>query len=147
MPATGTKPAETVPDDYLALIRLRPLRPIRDDADYGAAVEVLYALDTRTEQHGTSQGERDYADTLATLLTAYDEKQGHFDLTPTRAASLGERLEEMMNDYDVGLDRLAEVAGIGRGEMDEVMAGRAVLSVEPAKRLAAEYGCDEDFLL
>ena len=150
MPAIKDKPAEALAeelsDDYLALVRRRPLRPIRDDEDFDAAVEFLYRADYRgLPDHVPNQGVDDYLETLTMLILDYDEKHGEWPLP--REVSLGERLEEMMNDYKVDLPRLAEVAGIGREEMDEVMAGRATLSAESAKRLAAEYGCDEDFLL
>jgi HTH-type transcriptional regulator/antitoxin HigA len=59
---------------YLALIELFPLRPLRSERDYDAAVTVLDTLAVRPEG-SLDSGEQDYLDTLTMLVEAYDRAQ------------------------------------------------------------------------
>src|SRR5438034_10814284 len=61
---------------YLALIDVFPLRPLRSERDYNAAVAVLDKLAVRPEG-SLGQGEQDYLDTLTLLVEAYDRE--HYD--------------------------------------------------------------------
>src|SRR5437762_14227241 len=62
---------------YLALIGMFPLRPLRGERDYDAAVTVLDTLAVRPEG-SLEPGEQDYLDTLTMLVEAYD--RDHHDL-------------------------------------------------------------------
>jgi antitoxin component HigA of HigAB toxin-antitoxin module len=64
---------------YLALIAAFPLRPLRSERDYDAAVAVLDALAVRPEG-SLDSGEQDYLDTLTMLVEAYDRE--HHDIDP-----------------------------------------------------------------
>src|ERR1700720_3899412 len=58
---------------YLALIDVFPLRPLRSERDYDAAVSVLDTLAVRPEG-SLDPGEQDYFDTLTMLVEAYDRE-------------------------------------------------------------------------
>jgi HTH-type transcriptional regulator/antitoxin HigA len=58
---------------YLALIDCFPLRPLRSERDYDAAVAVLDTLAVRPEGSLVA-GEQDYFDTLTMLVEAYDRE-------------------------------------------------------------------------
>jgi len=64
---------------YLALIDIFPLRPLRSERDYDAAVAVLDTLAVRAEG-SLDPGEQDYLDTLTMLVEAYDRE--HYDDAP-----------------------------------------------------------------
>jgi HTH-type transcriptional regulator/antitoxin HigA len=57
---------------YLALIQNFPLRPLRSEREYDAALSVLDSLAVRPEG-SLEPGEQDYFDTLTMLVEAYDE--------------------------------------------------------------------------
>src|SRR5713101_2123788 len=62
---------------YLALIEAFPLRPLRSERDYDAAVTVLDTLAVRSEG-SLGPGEQDYLDTLTMLVEAYDQE--HYEI-------------------------------------------------------------------
>jgi len=65
-PANG-RPAPV----YLTLIHRFPLRPLRNERDYDAAVAVLDTLAVKPEG-SLDSGAQDYFDTLTLLVEAYD---------------------------------------------------------------------------
>lgn len=64
---------------YLELIEAFPLRPLRNEREYDAAVAVLDTLAVRPEG-SLDQGEQDYFDILTMLVEAYDRKHYELDL-------------------------------------------------------------------
>src|SRR6266576_6790326 len=56
-------------DQYLAIVRQFPLRPLRTDADLDAAVTVIDALLDRPR---LTAPEQDYLDVLSDLVEAYE---------------------------------------------------------------------------
>ncbi len=62
---------------YLALIGNFPLRPLRSERDYNAALAILDTLAVRPEG-SLDPGEQDYLDTLTMLVEAYDREQHDF---------------------------------------------------------------------
>src|SRR5260370_37431800 len=57
---------------YLALIQNFPLRPLRSEREYDAALSVVDSLAVRPEG-SLEPGEQDYFDTLTMLVEAYAE--------------------------------------------------------------------------
>lgn len=73
------RPTNSRPDAaYLALIERFPLRPLRSERDYDAAVAVLDSLAVRPEG-SLESGEQDYFDTLTMLVEAYDQEHHDMD--------------------------------------------------------------------
>ena len=70
---SGTRVAE-VDRDYLELIRRFPLRPIRNEEGYDAAVEILDGLATSAEDESTP-GERYYLDALTRARASLDARR------------------------------------------------------------------------
>ncbi len=63
-----------VADDYLDLVRGFPLRPIRTEAQYDVAIEILKDLVVRADTPGLTAGERDYYDALRQFIASYEDK-------------------------------------------------------------------------
>src|SRR5437879_2542869 len=61
---------------YLAMIHSFPLRPLRSEREYDAALSVLNSLAVRPEG-SLDPGEQDYFDTLTMLVEAYDQEHYH----------------------------------------------------------------------
>jgi HTH-type transcriptional regulator/antitoxin HigA len=64
-------PARGQKDEYLALVKKFPPRPIHDSATYDKTVEVMNRLAVRDEST-LSLAEADYLEALATFVEAYD---------------------------------------------------------------------------
>jgi len=60
-----------VTPSYQALIDIFPLRPLRSETEYDAALEVVDSLAVRSEG-SLDSGEQDYLDILTMLVEAYD---------------------------------------------------------------------------
>jgi len=110
----GRRTARELGDDYLELVRRFPLRPVRSERDYNAALAVLDELAVRPEG-SLSRGERDYLDTLTLLVEAYDEQQ-----LSTEAGALA--------PLDA-LKYLMEQSGTTQKQLGELLGNRALASL------------------
>ncbi|MCK4294060.1 MAG: hypothetical protein KAY65_12750, partial [Planctomycetes bacterium] len=67
---------KTIPSNWKDLVKkLYLLRPIRTKGDYNRAVEIAGALTAKTN---LNKDQRDYLESLATLIEAYENK--HFPI-------------------------------------------------------------------
>src|SRR6476660_3792352 len=64
----------TEPDSYFKLVRNFPLRPIRDEAEYDAAVAVMEKLAISGEG-SLDPEESDHLDALSTFISRYDDEK------------------------------------------------------------------------
>jgi HTH-type transcriptional regulator/antitoxin HigA len=99
---------------YLALLEIFPLRPLRSDRDYDAALQVLDTLAVRPEG-SLDLGEQDYLDTLTMLVEAYDRE--HYDVT----APPGDPLTT--------LKYLMEESGMTQAGLGRLLGNRALASL------------------
>ncbi len=60
-------------DVYLKLIRIFPLRPVRDALEYDRATDIMMRLAMKGEENLAS-GERDYLDAITVFVTRYDDE-------------------------------------------------------------------------
>ena len=74
-------------DDYFALVRRFPLRPIRSREEYDQAAQLLIELRTRENREGLGAGESDYTDMLGRMVREYDEEHSSL-LKELRAKAL-----------------------------------------------------------
>lgn len=141
----STGPSQTAHPSYLRLVAIWPPHLIRDDADYDAAVDIIYPLSAKAELgNPLDAGEMMYVDVVAELLGAYDKEHNSFPLTDL---PLSDRLNCIMEQHDLNQSEIAEIAGISRGNMSDVMAGRRELSKESIKRLAKHFNESTDFFM
>jgi HTH-type transcriptional regulator/antitoxin HigA len=99
---------------YLALIDLFPLRPLRSERDYDAAIAVLDTLAVRPEG-SLERGEQDYFDTLTMLVEAYDQE--HQDL------------EAEDRDPLAMLKYLMQESGMTQADLGRLLGNRALASL------------------
>lgn len=113
------------------------LKPIRDNADYEAAlveVERLWGA-----KSGTSKGDR--LDVLATLIDVYEAK--HFPLDPPDPI---EAIKFRMEQQGLTRKDLEPIFGT-RNRTSEVLNGRRGLSIEMIRQLHAKLGISADVLI
>lgn len=99
---------------YLALIDLFPLRPLRSERDYDAAVAVLDTLAVRPEG-SLDPGEQDYLDTLTMLVEAYDREHHDLDTEPRDPLAM--------------LKYLMQESGMSQAELGRLLGNRALASL------------------
>lgn len=107
-------PPLTVAPAYLELIRRFPLRPLRSDADYDAAVAVMNSLIDGER----SPDEEDYLQVLGSLVREYDEE--HHALP---AASQGDILRLFLDDRGISQAELARGTGIPESSISAMLKG------------------------
>ena len=125
-----------VADDYLDLVRAFPLRPIRSEADYDQAIEILKDLAGRTDDPGFTAGERDYTDTLSQLVGCYEKV--HYPRTGKRPTPI-ELLKFLMGQNDMNSSDLGELLGSGRGQASMILNGKRELSKANIRVLADRF--------
>jgi HTH-type transcriptional regulator/antitoxin HigA len=127
-----------VPDSYLRLISEGfPLRPIRNEKEYDAAVSVMDKLALRNE--GTlDPGEQDYLDAITMFVSVYDDEHHHIDsskLTPVELLR-GLMAERRMTKTDLG-----RVIG-SQSIVSMILGGRRDIDSKQAKVLGTFFALD-----
>ena len=108
-PANG-RPAPA----YLALIDIFPLRPLRNERNYDAAVSVLDTLAVEPEG-SLSPGAQDYFDTLTLLVEAYD--------------SVHHEIETKNHDPLTMLKVVMQESGMTQADLGRLLGNRALASL------------------
>ena len=117
-------------DHYTALCSQVPLRPIRNEPDYGHAVAVMNAL----LDAGVADEDHPLADLVATLgelISDYEEKWR------VPHASPAEVLRFLMSQHALGQSDLPEVGS--QGVVSEILSGKRALNVRQIKELAQRF--------
>jgi HTH-type transcriptional regulator / antitoxin HigA len=105
MTTTRTRPK--VGRRYMELFEQFPIRPIRHEEEYDAAMRVLDGLAAGDE--GTlSQDEQDYLGALAMLIGEYDDQHHRIDTSKLTPAEL---LRFLMEQRGIGFDDLVNLLG------------------------------------
>jgi HTH-type transcriptional regulator / antitoxin HigA len=122
-------------DDYLALIQVFPLRPIRTEAQHAKAMKIAGHLATFAE--GTlSAGEQDYLDALTVLLEDHDRRQ-----EPWGEISGRELLRHLVEEAGMKVADLGKVVG-SPSLASLILSGKRDISRDVMKRLGAHFHVD-----
>jgi HTH-type transcriptional regulator / antitoxin HigA len=124
-----------VPDSYLELIHRFPLRIIRDEREYGAAVKLMEELALRGE-NDLNAGERDYLDTLDELISLYDRR--HYSLGQDRKTPL-QRLHYLLDQTETTPGMLRQILGCSQSLVSMIVNGERELSKENITKLAGHF--------
>jgi HTH-type transcriptional regulator / antitoxin HigA len=124
--------ADDLARHFLAITKHVPLRPVRTEADYDAAVASLNALldaGAANEAHPLA----DLAATLGELIGDYDE--AHY---PAKNVAPGEMLRFLMAQHGLKQSDLAEQLG-SQGVVSEVLNGKRELNLRQMRALANRF--------
>lgn len=123
----------SLPKTFASLNSLHPLRPIRDEVDYDNAVAVidpLAVLDHRTPD------QEDYLETLATLVSQYDDAYYAADLS---GLSTLDSLKYLMELHQINGSQLGELLGNNRSLGGKILRGERQLSKAHIRILADRF--------
>lgn len=134
--------ARPMGDKYLTLVRKFPLRPIRDDAEYDAAIVVLNRLVVRPEE-SLSAGERDYVDTLTLLIQAYDDVHHQIETSNLNGVEMLKYLMDQTGMRRIDLGRLLGNAALATF----ILNGQRELSKTHIRTLAKHFKVDASLFL
>jgi HTH-type transcriptional regulator/antitoxin HigA len=131
--------APVVSDEYMELIKRFPLRPLRGEKDYDAAVAILDTLVLRE----LGDGERDYLEALTRFVEDYDQKNR---CPPGDKLPVLARLKHLMSENNMTPADLGRVLG-SASAASMILHGRRAISKAQIKRLSARFRLDATFFL
>ena len=139
---SAAPPAAPPAESYLRLIRRRPLRPIRDDADLQAAAALSEELAFRDQADGPplDDDEEAYLHVLNSLIFAYDDENNDWP-----EILLPDRVRFTLDESGVTREHLAEIAGVSTATVAAVLGGEASFNPDAAARLAAHFVLSPDY--
>ena len=132
--ATKVRPNGRPAAAYLALIEQFPLRPLRSERDYDAAVAVLDALAVKPEW-ALEPGEQDYFDTLTMLVEAFDHEHHGIDAEACDPLTM---LKYVMEESGTTQAELGRLLG-NRSLASLILNGHRRLSKQHICKLAAHF--------
>jgi len=127
---------EPAADDYLKLVRRFPLRPIRNEADYDRAIDILRDLIGRADHPGLTTGESDYADVLGRLTGEYDQR--YSSILKQKSSPL-EILRYLVEENGMNTTSLGKLLGSGAGQASLILNGKRELSKANIRTLADHF--------
>lgn len=126
---------------YMALVERFPLRPMRDEAQYEAGVEVLKDLALRYEE--LAPDEVDYFDALSQFVGDYEQQ--HFRRESARLEPI-EALRFLMAENGMSVADLGRVLG-SASVASMILAGDRELSKAHIRKLAERFSVDASLFL
>jgi HTH-type transcriptional regulator / antitoxin HigA len=118
-------------DRYLELIRVFPLRPIRNEDEQVAAIKVIDAL---IDAPSLTPPEQDYLDVISDLLEAYEDVH-----EPEPEVSDAEMLAYLMDIQGRTQTDVARGAKIAASTVSEVLSGKRKLNRGQIGKLARYF--------
>lgn len=120
-------------DAYLDLVRKLPLRPIRGEAEYRHASQVMMTLAIKGE-HNLDPGERDYLDALSVFVGRYEDAR-----YPVAGKSTPlDCLKYLMEENGMKAIDLGRLVG-GRAQASLILNGKRELSKANIRALAERF--------
>jgi HTH-type transcriptional regulator/antitoxin HigA len=133
-PAGRNKTVRPAAPTYLALVDAFPLRPLRSERDYDAAVKVLDRLAVRPEG-SLDRGEQDYLDTLTILVEEYDREHHRVGAEHYDPLTM---LKYLMEESAMSQAELGRLLG-NRALASLILHGHRELSKSHIRELAAHF--------
>jgi HTH-type transcriptional regulator/antitoxin HigA len=124
-------------DDYVALLKAFPPRPIRNDEQHRRAVEVVNGLLDRPE---VTSDEEDYLDVLGLLIADYEDSiYVHPEFTPV------DRLRHLMEEHSLTQAELARRAGVAVTSLSDILNDKRRISPKVRAKFAQCFGVSASF--
>jgi HTH-type transcriptional regulator/antitoxin HigA len=135
----GLRPFGKMPGTFDGLCRLLPPRPIRDEADYDNAIEMLDSL----VGHKLNQDQLDYVEVMTTLVGAYEDVHHAID---TSGISGLDSLKYLLEQNEMNASDLGNLLG-NRSLGSKILRGERELSKTHLRILADRFKVDAGLFL
>lgn len=139
---TKTRRATRIRDDYLALVKGFPLRPIRGEPEHEEALAVLRRLAVRPDED-LSDGELDYLEALTRFVEDYEESRHRIDRSRLTPLEVLRHLMKESGMAPAGLARLLK----SQPAASLILAGKRQLSKAHIRKLADHFHVDAGLFL
>jgi HTH-type transcriptional regulator/antitoxin HigA len=136
--STTIRQTQNPTSSYLKLVRRFPLRPLASEAEYDAAVAVLFPLSEKAETVELDSGEKDYLDALSHFIQRWDEEQGHLNIAHLTPLDM---VEFLMDQHDMNTSDLGRVIG-SQSAASLIRNGKRELSKAHIRALATHFHVD-----
>lgn len=135
---TSGPPAKT----YGELIRVLPPRPLHDEQDYEAAVEMmgrLIGFDLNADQE-------DYLEAIGRFVDDYEADHAETQANTSRVRGL-DLLRHLLDEHGMTGADLARLLKLSRSMGPKLLSGERSLTVEHMKTLGRRFGIDPAALM
>jgi HTH-type transcriptional regulator/antitoxin HigA len=133
-------PATSIPSSYEELARLYIPRPIRDERDYDAALEVIDWL----AGYKLNQEQDDFLDAVSTFVEAYEART---EPSPEPKLSGLQALRYLLEENDLGVKDLARLLHMDPSVASRTLNGQRKLTPQDLRILAAHFCVPADLLV
>jgi HTH-type transcriptional regulator / antitoxin HigA len=124
-------------DEYLALLKAFPPRPIRDGEQHRKAIEVVNGL---LDRPALTPDAEDYLDVLGLLIADYEESiYDHPEFTPA------DRLRHLMEEHALTQAELARRAGVAVTSLSDILNDKRRISPKFRAKFAECFGVSASF--
>jgi HTH-type transcriptional regulator / antitoxin HigA len=133
---TATKHGYRLGRSYVDLLRRYPLTPIKNEADYARASDVLESLFGRDD---LNSDQNKYLDTLILLVEQYEQRHdaAEFD----KDISPREALRFLMDANDMNVTDIGAIVGT-QPYASMILSGKRRIGLDAAKKLAERFKVD-----
>lgn len=133
--------AKKLSDQYLALLRQFPLKPIRTEKEHHAALEIMRELGYKGSSR-TSE-ESDYLGVLSGVIADYEKRLPD----PRQPMTPSEALAYLMGENHLSQADVATIVGGHQSQISAFLSGRRGLSKAQAEKLAEHFRVSVDLFL
>ncbi len=129
---TGTA-YQDIPVTYEQLLSWYPIKSIRDDAEYDAAVKIAGAL---AVYDCLNEDQERYLDTISTLIEAYEDHHLPFDWPEMSSIDI---LKGLLEENGMTIAEFARLIGVHRSLGTRLLNGERNLTVSHIRILADRF--------
>lgn len=123
---------DQIPQTWVALTEMLPLRPIRDDVDWGNAMDAI----DRMAGHALNRDQEDYLESLSALVFVYE--QAHHAVSTAHLHGL-RALRSLLDDHRMNASGLARLLNVHRGHASKILNGERSLTARHMRLLAEHF--------
>lgn len=133
MPNLAGSSYKDIPVTYKQLLGWYPIKSIRDEAEYDAAVKIAGAL---AVYDCLNEDQERYLDTLSTLIEAYEDHHVPFDWPEMNGIEI---LKGLLEEHGMTISEFARLIGVHRSLGTRILNGERNLTVSHIRILADRF--------
>jgi HTH-type transcriptional regulator/antitoxin HigA len=132
-------PKKSIPETYEELARFYVPRPLHDDMEYEAAVEVVDWL----AGHTLNRDQDDYLEAVSVFVKAYEDETE----PPARKISGLELLRHLLVENDLAGKDLGKLLGVDPSVASRILSGQRKLTPQDLRMLSERFKVPADLLV